>query len=350
MPSDRLTLALDLGAVDLPSKGPIGLFTDALVELPPGLSPDRLRLVTPFWPVVDRMQSLGVTTASPSDRPPLAASIVRVSRSRAASRLALGQAMAATVPGGPVLVDGQKTDGIDALLREVRARAEVPDSFVKHHGRLFWLPADAALFEDWARLVEDWPKAGEFHTAPGGFSADGPDPASVALAAALPERLAGRIADLGAGWGYLAAHVLSRPEVEQVDLVEAHRGALDAARRNIPDARARFHWADATTWEPDASVNTVVMNPPFHSGRAADPSLGQAFLAAAARILQRDGTVWMVANRQLPYEATIAELFARQETLPAPAGFKIITAREPRRTSRAAAARSNREAVRDLFR
>ena len=142
------------------------------------------------------------------------------------------------------------------------------------------------------------------------------------------------------------SRILARSGVEQLDLVEAHHGALEAARRNITDARARFHWADAIRWAPEAPVDAVIMNPPFHIGRAADPTLGQAFLATAARILDRQGVLWLVANRQLPYETSLRELFADVEMRPAPAGFKIIVARAPRST----VSHTNKEAVRDLFR
>ncbi|NET52538.1 MAG: methyltransferase, partial [Merismopedia sp. SIO2A8] len=53
------------------------------------------------------------------------------------------------------------------------------------------------------------------------FSADGIDPASSILAAALPEDLGRQVADLGAGWGFLSAHVLTRESVGAVHLVEA---------------------------------------------------------------------------------------------------------------------------------
>ena len=49
----------------------------------------------------------------------------------------------------------------------------------------------------------------------------------------------------------------------------------------------------------------MIMNPPFHQGRAAEPDLGAAFIAAAARILKPHGRLMMVANRQLPYEAAL---------------------------------------------
>ncbi len=100
---------------------------------------------------------------------------------------------------------------------------------------------------------------------------------------------------------------------DRLDLVEADHDALDCARRNLDDPRARFHWADATTWTPETRPDAVVTNPPFHVGRAADPSLGRAFIAAAARILAPSGSLWLVANRHLPYEATLTDHFARIE-------------------------------------
>ena len=50
------------------------------------------------------------------------------------------------------------------------------------------------------------------------------------------------------------------------------------------------------------------MNPPFHSGQNTDISLGRAFLRAAADSLRTGGRLFMVANRQLPYEAELDAL------------------------------------------
>jgi 16S rRNA (guanine1207-N2)-methyltransferase len=168
-------------------------------------------------------------------------------------------------------------------------------------------------------------------TVPGVFSADGPDPASVLLAAALPDRLPATAADLGAGWGYLSRAILSRSGVATLHLVEADLAALDCARANLPDPRAVFHWADATRWRPPAPLGAVVMNPPFHSGRTADPSLGVAFLHAAHASLAPEGCLWMVANRHLPYDATLGALFHEVEDRGGTAAFRLTQARRPRR-------------------
>jgi len=166
------------------------------------------------------------------------------------------------------------------------------------------------------------------------FSADGVDLASAMLVEELPETMGAHVADLGAGWGYLSAHVLSRASVEVLHVVEAGNMALECARHNITDERARFYWEDVTTWAPPHKMDTVVMNPPFHTGRAAEPQMGQAFVAAAARVLSSNGNLWMVANRHLPYEAELNTRFAQVEELGGDARFKLFHASRPKKRKR----------------
>lgn len=110
--------------------------------------------------------------------------------------------------------------------------------------------------------------------------------------------------------------------------------ALECARRNVVDPRAVFHWADATKWTPDQGIDSVVMNPPFHVGRASEPQIGQAFVAAAARILKGHGNLWMVANRHLPYEAELKTRFAKVTEIGGDARFKLFHATRPLRKRR----------------
>jgi 16S rRNA (guanine1207-N2)-methyltransferase len=90
-----------------------------------------------------------------------------------------------------------------------------------------------------------------------------------------------------------------------------------------------FHWADATRFIPDRRVEAVVMNPPFHSGRTGDPSLGAAFIKAAAGMLTLSGTLWMVANRHLPYEAVLSATFREVAEVGGDGRFKVIRAERP---------------------
>ena len=89
---------------------------------------------------------------------------------------------------------------------------------------------------------------------------------------------------------------------------------------------------DFLTVPPEPFYDRVVMNPPFHTTRDADPGLGIAFLRAAQRGLSPSGVLWLVANRHLPYDRVLAELFRTVEDVGADTAFRLIRAAGPIRT------------------
>ena len=316
----RLTLAIEAGLV-LPD----GLQVVRHPTLETDLSAVPQAVVdTPDWMVAQEMTAAGRVMDDRQSR--YAATIIIAPRSKDLARDLIAYACETT--DGPVIVDGQKTDGIDSLWRACRARVDVAGTVTKAHGRCFWFQAERVSFADWA-----WqqPDVYGFTLAPGVFSADGIDPGSYALAETLPAKLSGRVADLGAGWGYLSAVALARG-ADHVDCVEANAMALACAEANVPE-RAAFHWHDATLWSPDEAPDHVIMNPPFHQGRKGAPDLGAAFIRNAARILSGRGTLWMVANRHLPYEDVLGQQFGHVEELQGPPGaqgYKIYKATRPK--------------------
>ena len=326
MLSERLSLALSGGDLTLPDGGMIAVFGPRAGTDLSMLPHDRVQVVTGFKPDHDALGAAGYRCARQTEGA-IAAAIVCLPRSKPQGRALVALACDAVDAGGLVIVDGQKTDGIESMLRDLRGQGVQVSVLSKAHGKILWFKAQPMPGEWQARGPQ--PVEGGFVTAEGVFSADGIDPASRLLADSLPEKLGAHVVDLGAGWGYLSARLLSRDTIRSLDLVEADHAALDCARLNVTDPRAKFHWADATTWRPQAAVDAVVMNPPFHSGRAADPDLGRAFIAAAAAMLTPQGRLWMVANRHLPYEATLAQHFTEVVELTGDNRFKILAAARP---------------------
>lgn len=319
-------MALTTGAWVLPAAGDIAVWRPMAGDDLSALPKSRVVVLTGFRPDYDHFAAQGYRMAGEG---PFAAGLVCLPRAKAQARGMLALASASVVPGGVIAVDGQKTDGVDAVFKECRAVLPgLADPLSKAHGKLFSLPA-GGIPADWAsarRQID-----GGFMTEPGVFSADGIDRASALLAAALPQQLPAKVGDLGAGWGYLSRAVLARDGVKHLDVVEAEQAALHCARLNLPDPRAAFHWADATTFRPDRLWGAVVMNPPFHQGRTADPALGVAFLKAAHRGLAPDGTLWLVANRHLPYGPVLTSLFRSVEEIGDDAAFRVTRASAPLR-------------------
>lgn len=301
--SSRLALGAEAGA--FAREGTVLLIGPRGDLDPAPFGAARLTVLQDMMPDAAQWSASGAEVVQSVPDTPFDSAVVFLPRAR---QDALDRIARAAAASSRVVVDGQKTDGIDSLLKEVRRRVPVENALSKAHGKLFWFDADGTDFTDWLAtptLIDD-----RWHVVPGVFSADGVDPGSALLAAALPAHLSGRVADLGAGWGYLAATALERcADISELHLVEAQGSALDCARRNVGDPRARFHWADVTDWTGARDLDAIIMNPPFHAGRATDPGLGRSFIAAAARLLRPGGTLWMVANRHLAYEQALRDGF-----------------------------------------
>ncbi|WP_422048825.1 class I SAM-dependent methyltransferase [Shimia sp.] len=325
MSHSRLSLAVDEHGLALPSEGHIAVFAPRVGYDLSALPRDRSTIIQPLKPDHDAFAQVGYR-AEVMEQGSYAAALVVLPRAKALARDLIARACAVAPL---VIVDGQKTDGVDSLYKECRKRADVHGAFTKAHGRLFWF--EGGDFADW-KAGETTEIAGGFTTRPGVFSADAVDPASAMLVEALPAKLGRVVADLGAGWGFLSSHILRRDGVEVLHLVEADHTALDCAEANVADVRAQFHWADATNFKPGHRVDTVVMNPPFHTGRKAEPDLGKSFIHAAAKMLAPSGQLWMVANRHLPYEATLREAFKEVEDVAGDTRFKVLKAQRPSRT------------------
>jgi 16S rRNA (guanine1207-N2)-methyltransferase len=217
--------------------------------------------------------------------------------------------------GGTMVVSMANTAGAPRFEKELSKVAGRIDSVSKNKCRAFsavkspqW---DQETLSQWRKLGEERKAEGtDLITKAGVFSPDHIDSGSKFLADHLPGNLRGKVADLGAGWGYLSRVVLERCKgITKLDLYEADVRALGLARKNLPqtDAELRFLWHDAT--QPlDGIYHSIVTNPPFHAGQRQDIDLGIAFIRTAANAVRLGGTIYLVANRQLPYERELDAL------------------------------------------
>lgn len=326
MTPDRWTLAVEAGDLAAPD-GPV-LVMHARADSDFS-SLGEVTCVQGFAPDYDRLHARGVTVTTETEGT-FAGALVQIVKSRVGTLSAIAEALSLTAPGGLLMVDGQKEEGIEAVVKQLRLLFEVDHVFSKSHGKLAWLRRPDVI----PPQVVDWIAAPEtgahgYMTVPGGFSVEGPDRGSEILVALVPA-LKGRIADFGAGWGYLAGEILAEQDtIESFDLIEADHAMLEAAQVNIDDPRACFHWADVTRFTPDAPYDAIICNPPFHTGRRADPGLGRAFIQAAARHLTSRGRFYMVANRHLPYEETLKSCFGSGSLLGELEGYKVYEATKP---------------------
>ena len=323
MSQSRLSTAIDDGALVLPA-GKIAVMRPAADYDVAPLNRDEVMISHGYYPDFSAWSDAGYVVTPKAE--PASVAIVVVPRSKALARDMIARAASWAEL---VIVDGQRTDGVDSHFRDCRKRLGDLPSIPKGHGRIFWF-ARTDKFADWITPPPEMGAHGYFTTA-GVFSDGAVDVGSALLAESLPEKLPAKMADLGAGWGYLAGPVLARKGVQSLDLIEAEALSLDCTRLNVTDPRVKFHWADVMQFQSKPGFDGVVMNPPFHTGRASEPHLGRAFIAAAARVLASHGKLWMVANRHLPYEQALRDSFRNVEEIAGNGAYKVFHATRPNR-------------------
>ena len=290
-----------------------------------------------FKPFADALQHDGFHVAEPADDARFKLVLLLPPRQRDEARAWFAKAVR-HAEGGTVVACVPNAEGAKSAQADLAALIGSVSHLSKHKCRVFWGSADVhdgALLEAWLAIDRPQKNAAGYMSRPGLFAWDRVDSASALLAAHLPDDLKGRVADFGAGYGYLAAQLIARcPSVTALDLYEAEARALEPARINLEQAMREHRralavnvlWHDVTTGVAQR-YDAVVCNPPFHQGRADLPELGRAFIAQAARALLPHGRLLLVANRHLPYEATLAAHFEQVRTLVTQEGFKVIEAK-----------------------
>jgi 16S rRNA (guanine1207-N2)-methyltransferase len=247
------------------------------------------------------------------------------------SRYVLAQALRALRPGGDLVALAPKTKGGARLRKMLEAFGCAVDETARRHQRICHIVRpevceglDEAIAAGALQIV---PALGLW-SQPGVFSWDRIDPGSAALLAATPA-YSGRGADLGCGIGVLARAVLDSATVESLIGVDIDARAIAAARRNVEDPRASFVQVDLReAWDAPEDLDFVIMNPPFHDAGAEDRTLGQTFIRRAAALLHKGGTLRLVANIGMPYEAVLSECFRAVTPLGQTHGYKLFEARK----------------------
>ncbi|MFI5001164.1 MAG: class I SAM-dependent methyltransferase [Reyranellales bacterium] len=288
------------------------------IEAEQSFRPDYLRLKAAGWSVSPRLESTGWNHG-----------LVLLTKHKEENFANIARGWELLAPGGRLVCAGANDDGAVSLGKHVGKALGLADSLSKFHCRVFWsVKDDRAPPDYWRALTRLQPVGdGSWQSQPGLFSWDRIDDGSALLAGCLPGDLVGHVADFGCGWGYLSREALARsPGIARLDLIDSEHRALEAARANLVDKRAAFHWLDLTTEPVPAIYDAIVCNPPFHTGRAALPALGQSVIDAAARALRPGGRFYMVANRGLPYEPLLKAKFASFETLADNNKFRVSRA------------------------
>jgi 16S rRNA (guanine1207-N2)-methyltransferase len=136
------------------------------------------------------------------------------------------------------------------------------------------------------------------------------------------------IVDLGCGSGILATAIALKFADAQVVATDqssaAVASALATASANGVADKVRGLRDDAISTLPDARVDLVLLNPPFHVGAAVHTGGALKLFEAAGRVLRPGGQLWTVHNAHLGYREPLKAAVGASEAMAKNAKFIVM--------------------------
>ncbi|MFP1682896.1 methyltransferase [Alloalcanivorax sp. C16-1] len=161
---------------------------------------------------------------------------------------------------------------------------------------------------------------------PGVFSHGRLDEGSALLLDALAEGLPrGKVLDMGCGGGALSARLAHSGC--QVTATDVSATAVAAATATLERNHLQGKVVGGDLYESiGARFETIVTNPPFHDGRDRTMAITRRLIREAPEHLGDNGTLWMVANRELPYVQWLDEAFKHVQVVSETSRFRVYRA------------------------
>jgi 16S rRNA (guanine1207-N2)-methyltransferase len=139
--------------------------------------------------------------------------------------------------------------------------------------------------------------------------------------------------DLGCGTGVIAtALARARPQLSVLATDEsagAVSSALATLAANGLNERVAVLRDDAMSNLPDASVDLIVCNPPFHLGTSVHAGASLRLFQAAGRVLRPQGQLWTVFNSHLPYPTQLNHAVGPTRVIGRNAKFTVAVSTRP---------------------
>ena len=164
-----------------------------------------------------------------------------------------------------------------------------------------------------------------FVTDAGVFSRDGLDRGTEVLLEALPP-LAGRVLDLGCGWGPVGVTLARKYPALDVVMTDINTRAGELARRNLAENGAKARVVQGDGFEGvEGDFDAIITNPPIRAGKAV---IYRLFDEARDR-LRPGGALYIVIRKQQGAPSALkhlAEVYGEARVIDRGSGFHVIRA------------------------
>lgn len=265
---------------------------------------------------------------------PCNTAVVFLPKAREELTFRLELAASLLAPGGHLLLIGEKREGIAGATKQLMAIAPTAGKIDSARHCQVWRGQpervgnefDESAWINWHTMDA----AGislEVAGLPGIFS-DGRLDEGTALLLESLDTVAprGPVLDFACGAGVIGAWLQKRWHIP-VDGVDVQAQAVTCAGLTYERAKAtgEVRPSDGLT-AVAGRYQTIITNPPFHSGVSADTSMTEDFLKQAAKHLTPGGELRLVANGFLPYPRLIKQYIGNCRVLIKTPRFSVYSA------------------------
>jgi 16S rRNA (guanine1207-N2)-methyltransferase len=279
-----------------------------------------------------RASGLAVSDAvypDPAQHGPADAALLDIPKGREHVRAYLWAAALTLRPGGRLYLAGSNAAGAKSAISDAAELfGDAPVLGVKssHRIALALRPDRVTIPAAWATTSPLRPQMrfvrrpeGEFTivTMPGIFSWDHLDDGTALLLDHLGAQPEDDVLDLGCGYGIIglaAARAGARVTLIDDDLL-AVRCARASIRANELQDRCEALPGDVTDAVRHRQFDLILSNPPFHQGVDVSTGVASRIVRESVDLMRPGGRLRIVANRFLPYDRAMREIFGNARTI-----------------------------------
>lgn len=144
------------------------------------------------------------------------------------------------------------------------------------------------------------------------------------------------VIDLACGNGIVGLIALKQNPTAKLLCVDESYMAIASAKQNLkqldPALKAvKFHVGDGLHKVKKQSADIILCNPPFHQHHAVGESLALSMFSKSAKVLRRNGELWVVSNRHLGYHAKLQTWFHDVRLIASNKKFVVLKASQAKR-------------------
>ena len=265
--------------------------------------------------------------------------LYRVSKERATSHYVINQTVKILKPRATLVLAGEKNDGLKSYVKQAGKLFSNPVN-AKKNGTAYIASLTLNATENDPLNDKNYPQLRSIQLSdnlclqskPGIFGWDKIDRGSAFLIDHLPQFLSSfknapqTLLDLGCGYGYIALSA-SQYGFNRLLATDNNAAAILAAQKNLDSLTTIESSVLATDAGDgiDEQFDTILCNPPFHSGFSIDDQLAVKFLSQTQRLLNRSGQALFVVNTFIPLEHKAKSFFERIDVVANNGSFKLIS-------------------------